>query len=210
MQNPRKLRFVASRFNQLQGLGWVPFGAAWIINAVLATRTPRHSIISTPLQLLVFVGAVLVSLPIYRYYKHTFGRVRQAPPMMNRDIRAILVFAAGCLVWLGVAIGFQLPAGVLLLGFGALFAGYALANARRYGGLQPLWAVLAAAWASTGLLSLLGLLPDTATGDTTTQSGLDWFLVAWGLGWIVGGILDHLVLVRTLGAGQVRDDVGAV
>src|SRR4029450_13384474 len=134
----------------------------------------------------------LMSLTIYRYYRRTFGRVRQAPWIQDRDIRVSLIFAAVGLVWLGVAIGFQLSGGVLLLGFGALFGALALVNARRYGGLQFLLAALAAAWAGTGLLSLLGLLPDTATGDTVTRAGLDWFWVAWGLAWVGGGILDHL------------------
>lgn len=152
----------------------------------------------------------LACLPIAWYYRRTFGRVRQASSTMDRDIGTSLVFVAIGLVWFGVLIGLQLPAGLFLLGLGALLGGYALANARRYGGLQPLWAVWAAAYAMTGLLSLLGLLPGTATGELTASSGLDWFLVAWGLAWIVGGILDHLVLVRTLRPEPARDDVGAV
>lgn len=67
--DPQRLRVVASCFNQLQGLVWVPFGAAWILNAVLATHTPYHGIIATPLQALVLIAAVLVSLPIAWYYR---------------------------------------------------------------------------------------------------------------------------------------------
>src|SRR4029453_17256439 len=87
VQAPHRLRFVASRFNQLKGLVAVPLGAALLVDALLAIRSPYHSVISTPLQALVLAAGFLASLLIYRYYQRTFGRVRQAPAMANRDIR---------------------------------------------------------------------------------------------------------------------------
>ena len=207
VQNPQRLRFVASRYNQLQGLTLIPLGIATILSAVM-TRDPQDPF-PTLLYLLLWVGAGVAGLLISWYYRRTFGRVRVSSTL-DRDMPIIIAFFAGVFVWLGVGVGFGVPLGVILLGIGALCAGFALIDARRYGGLQPLHLTVAVVYAGMGLLSLLGLLPGTASGDATTGSGLNWTLVGLGLAWIVGGILDHLVLVRTLRAGRVSEDVGAV
>ncbi|HKE99147.1 MAG TPA: hypothetical protein VKG45_09485 [Actinomycetes bacterium] len=205
MQDPQRLRFVASRFNHLQGLVAVPPGAALAINALLAIRSPGHSVLSTPLQALVLAVGLLAGLAFIPYYRRTFGQVHPAPWTRTRDARAAGIFIAIGLVWFGVVIGFQLPESLGLVGLGAAFGGIVLANAKRYGGLQLLWATWAAAITGIGLLSLLGLLPDTPTGKLSSQSGLNWSQLAWGLAWVVGGILDHLVLVRTMRSAQVAD-----
>src|SRR4029453_3963136 len=152
------------------------------------------------LGVLAWAAAALASLPIYRYYQRTFGRVQAAPVAVTHAWLSAFSVLVAMIVWFGIGIALQLPDAAGPLGVGVIFAGATLADVWRAGGLRPFGLVVAVAFVGDGLLLLLGPLPDGSVWATT------------GLAFILGGLLDHLLLVRTLPpAGTTEDvDVGAV
>lgn len=177
-----RVRFVTGQFCSLQGLRIVPIGLYLVLFA--AGWLGRQG--DCTLQLPAILLALALYLAAGRYYERRFGRVQRAS---QRAVEALIVVvaliafvAAGALNAAG-----QLPVSMTGLAMAAfLFAVYA-AHGSRY---RWHYAVLGA-----GML-VLSLLP-----LVWKQPGLDLdrvLLGAFGLAYVVGGMLDHLLLVRTL------------
>ncbi|QRK12569.1 hypothetical protein JQX13_22595 [Archangium violaceum] len=213
-QRLQRIQFVTTYYEWLQGLRFVPFGlvqlgfAAW-----LALPEPEGVDAKGRLgvALLAMLVGMLVAAGLYAlagaYYRRRFGEVRRSASTHQRMKQAI-----------GASAVFGLIAGLLtavihkstpLTGFPLseiLFAS-ALAVAwywnwsgrvaRHYLGVAAGFALLAVLHAleANPVYALLPTLPLTSDlrGGAVTLAG------AWGVAIVVMGMMDHWLLVRTLG-----------
>jgi hypothetical protein len=123
--NTRKLdhiRFVASHFNDLQGLRyWVPLG---LITLSLGGTTYFESVPFRILRAVLFLGAVLLAFAARRYYQKRFGEV-EPQSVFLAELEALSVYSpAGTFTRLGG--GFQEVKPVLRLFSAAMGLAFAV------------------------------------------------------------------------------------
>ncbi|MCC6189516.1 MAG: hypothetical protein IT318_10795 [Anaerolineales bacterium] len=182
MYDLQRVRFVTGQFYYLQGLRIVPIGLYLVLLATGWLGRQGDCTLQLP--------ALLLALALYfvagRYYERRFGRVQR---QSQRAAEALLVLVA-LIVFLAAnaidAVG-QLPVSLTGLGMASfLFAVYAVHGSR----YRQHYAIL-----GVGML-VLSLLP---LAWKQTGLSLDRVLLgAFGLAYVVGGVLDHLLLTRTL------------
>jgi hypothetical protein len=215
-QQLQRIQFVTTYYDWVQGLRFVPLGlvqlgfAAW-----LALPTPEGTDAKGRLgvAMLVMLGASLLALGCYAllgaYYRRRFGEVRRSATTNQRMQRAIGMSAvAGLVVGLLVAAirkSAQAPAAeppvLLILVVSALslvwYWQWSGRVARHYLGVAGAFGALAVLHAvdANPVYALLRTLPFTsdARAAAVTLTGM------WGLAVVVMGVLDHRLLVRTLG-----------
>jgi len=187
-----RVRYVTERFGGMQGLRLVPFGLYLLVLAAgTAGLVPRVRPGALDVSLGLLLMAVAGSWLIGRYYDSRFGRV--APMASGRGsagagtgalIGAFTLFLSGF-----VDARLDPPVSVSWLFLGGVTLAYWWGPLRRR-------RVHYAAFG--GVFVLLGLSP-LVTG-TLSGPPLDYvtYTVIMGLGAIVCGILDHVMLVRTL------------
>ena len=115
-----QIKFLATNYSSLQGLRSVPLGLLLLLICLWANNQhgPAKDFI---LPIVFFLGAVLLSITIDQYYKHTFGDIKRT--LTTRRIELIEGVVGGTLA-LGVFwvnISFQLPFTPMGLVFAAAF-----------------------------------------------------------------------------------------
>ena len=199
LQDPERVRYVAANYERLQGLFRVLVGVlvllAWAVvisplGDVLAS--PRAADFITTGNFLTILAGGAAFLLIRNWYGRRYGRVRTGSRFSVRHYltRIVAVFAMLMIV---AAIGSY--TGILQDETGA----YLFFLAIRTGDVASSWPEKQFRWyymvfgtlmILAGVLLAFGMLPDNLTLNL-----LAGFMV---LHLVVGGLLDHLLLVRTL------------
>ena len=180
-----RLRYVSARYDQLQGLRFVPIGFVLVVFSV-------GLMVGFGVWMQVLLGAsvvaALVGVPLAgRMYRARFGEAR--PRGRERPAVALTV---GAVVGLSVSwlSNLELPISLPGLAVGALTAAYAW----RWRQFMRAHLVVAA------LLVLGSVLPlGQLTGDAVHPLSDQVLALVIGVWLIVAGLLDHRLLVRTLG-----------
>jgi hypothetical protein len=145
------------------------------------------------------IGSFLFDQHLRRWYERTYGKVDPDPAVRRTEYAstAILIAAVAAIIIAGRALG---------LADWVIFAGGAMAGLartaaswRRSGGVHPFEVAVAVDWGVLALLAAAGLWSDTyATSIICATAGVTF---------VVAGVLEHLLLTRTL-AGPGLVDVG--
>ena len=206
LEDLERVRYVAANYGHLQGLRKAPVGLfVWLLaaaGALVLAWEPEGDAAVVPAAYVYAVGLLVVALFVVAlmlhgrirvYYERRYGSVRPRPRVPTR--RKVL-YAAIVLAVLNSA-----PLFISLLGVAMLFAYW---PERRF---QAHYVGLGALLAGYGLVYLVGLAValTLVPGLRDVFFGLHYFgrlitLGALGLYFVVGGVLDHLLLVRTMGA----------
>ncbi len=190
---PQRIYQVTRYYDHLQGLCLVPFGVLLLLVAVWKAGWWPWFDKWQPLSGMLFLGlTMLLVWRIRLYYRYTFGHVHQLPgSRRNGNILAILFL--GGLYLIGLAeYQWQWP----VSGTGLFTAVVLVIYYFQTGSFRPHYLVLAALMLIVSLLPLFGVLqaaqvylwgPDGAIG-----------VALFGFIWLVGGLVDHGFLSRTL------------
>ena len=187
-----RIRYVTGHFRALQGFRTVPLGLFVFFLTQGGQAWPAVAQLGS-----VAVLAGLWAL-IDAYYRHAFGRVERLPTAG----REVLFWVIGGLAFVGAVVAeqaWQPPVSPTLLVLGVLLAyPWLLDRVRPYHALFG------------GLVALFGLLP-LLPGVTREAPWWAFDGPAMGLlfggGIILTGVLDHLLLVRTLPPAPAEGDV---
>ena len=188
MDTLRRLRFVTERYPHLQGLRLVPLGFPFLISGAwrsgsLAGIPEITGIAPRYLFLLLLIAAMAVSALAGRYYRRQFGTVQPHPRLGGA--LALVGFAAALAlsVWLQDAFQPAIPLPMVVIGLSVGLLGLAGGHVRWH---YLALAALCLMFASSGVLGV----------PIDTRDALLDNLI--GLGLIVIGLGDHLLLRRTL------------
>lgn len=191
----QRVRVVTANYNYLQGLRLVPFGVWLLLNAIidagwyLPAWIPDWLIVGTYI-LGPFVALVLYWL-IGRYYNHIFGYVQ---PMQSASTSKLawkwnVVIIVSATVWL---VSFLQRPSLSISVTGLLLAGMCLINWWQMKSFSTHYFFVAVALGAASGLALLSLWNDVPIASKSL------LLVLLALYFILRGIIDHLLLVRTL------------
>ncbi len=189
MQDLTRVREITRNYQSLQGLRLVPLGLFFVLLAAGAFGPAGNCTFSLP----ALGASVLLYVLIGVYYRRTFGRVQQewgAREWLGAILGSLLLIA----VWVGatsVDAFLRPPFSTLGLALAALLVGHWYITGR----FLTHYLVMAAVLAGASLLPLLGV-PLQTFGFPATNSAFNSML--FGFMFIVGGFLDHLVLIRNL------------
>jgi len=191
MDNPIRIRYITRNFDALQGLKMVPFGLYFL--AMGAGWLGEQGDLS--LSLPAFLLALLAYWLLGRYYARNFGRVE---PEKGQ-----------------VVFNFLLPLMILLLLWVASFVDYAMRLTVSFFGLTLALVLFAWWWLQeprnrihyavmAGLVALISLAPLGGIGQgwSIIQPPGNLFHLLVGAILAVGGILDHLVLIKSFPQGR--------
>ncbi len=210
----RRIQFVTTYYSWLQGLRFVPIGlvalalAAWLSVADPAQGDPKAQRL---VARLVLLGGMALAGVLYAvlgaYYRRRFGVVQASAFTRQRMIRALGI-SSGIGLLLGGAmylsrrapIASETTVFLTLLASGLGIVWYWHWSGRVAHHYLP----VAAAMAALGLLELLGASPVCALLQrlpftTDARCAAVTLSSAWGVATLVVGVLDHRLLVRTLG-----------
>ena len=218
VRNLERVRYVTENYEVLKGLKRVPVGLMnialgvllWVLQVVDIPRAPEDTygrwavalVFNSLFYLLILllIAALVLSFVFNDYYERRFGKVERR----RFDRRRILIGAtvvAGCLVAYGVDLAVRPPLRLGWLALGVVMIAHAWPKRR----FRAHYIVMSALLVAASFLPLLGI----PLGDTL--QGYSAFIVAFsGLQFVVGGIFDHLLLVRTMKSLPEEDDGGAV
>jgi len=196
-----RVRYVTSRFTAFQGLTRVPLALLCLAYGLYVVTTGE-----TPLVALVLVTLALAVAPMAmdRYYKRAFGSVTPTPTRLLWEVvTAVANFAVVGLMIGAMVLVLRALAPVLIVA-GVGMGIWQLLVWRRHAVVLPSSVAFAALLPVVGLLLLL--FPDRQW----VESGAgNWAAVATGVAVLIGGVLDHLVLTRTVRPIE-RVDVSAL
>ena len=193
----RRLQFLTENYTHLQGLRLIPFGVAFMAKPLIW---------GPQLDKAVLLGLMTVAVVLFYwiglYYKRTFGRVQRRRSAQLRDTLAVVLFFAAVVASLSLEERFQPPVSLLGLSMAALFVYIYRCSA----GQRPYYLAVAALFASLSLVPLLGIArPDEIFGRPGWLGD-----IALGAAYLFVGILDHLLLVRSLKPLPEESDADAV
>ena len=194
MQDLKRVRFVTENYHNLQGLKMVPLGL-WFVAAGAgdAGWWPWFFKTGRPVSHLLGLGlAWFLSWLIGRYYKYNYGQVQPSPQTQRKGRLVTIVGLPALLIALAVDWSMKLPVSLVALLITAYFLTAYLCSSGRF---RKHYVVIALLFAGLGLMPLLLRVP---LSDRIWGPGGVMFTLLLGLGLIAGGILDHLLLVRTL------------
>jgi hypothetical protein len=201
---PTRIRFLTTRYEALQGLRSIPIGVCLTAFGVAQAIRP-DAILSPPdgpaglaLIAMLTAGLLLLERRIAAWYASTYGWVQRRPTTPDWQLLGPLVLMAVVIVTLGVTATAHLP---ITLGLAAITvegSALTLLNWRRYGGVRPSEALITVGFAVAALAAWLRPAPLSRwwlAHSGGPQWGWGWGLV--GLACILGGLLDHLTVVRS-------------
>jgi hypothetical protein len=187
MNSIDQIRFVTGHYYELHGLRWVAWGVVCFAIAAEdagAISTLLMLTVVLPVGLAVFIGASW-------YYMRNFGIVQSptgSPLIAASNLIFVPLLLAGFFLdkWLDVRPFISPFVFALWLATAFWWAG------RKYR-IHYLWVAIAMSVANIGLAFV-----DFPVGSPWLRRGVITWTLA-GFGFIVGGWLDHLLIVRTLG-----------
>jgi hypothetical protein len=184
----RQLESAAASYSYLRGLRLVPLGLLIILAALTNWEVgPLRHLWTFPVAALVITSA---SLPITRYYKEHYGRVR---PSKRQQVREAVATVVSLALMIGVSLVLRSDApwslDLPVNSAAAAWSMVMLVTTAITLGMRKHRVII---W---GSLLVVGLLP-VWNGADPTNIGL---LLA-GLATIATGIFDHRLLARTFGS----------
>lgn len=215
MDELERIRFVTANYGRLQGLRKLPlrlFILLLVAALVVALYWPvdEGAIVSTlyvelvlTFITMVFGSIIFLYFHIRAYYERRYGSVE---PLFHITMRRKVLYAAIIVTALNSTSFF-----ILLMGLAMLFVYW------RERSFQMHYVVMAALAISYGFLHGVGL-PLSLTIFPSLFDTIWWLyekgrliaLTFIGLYFVVGGVLDHLLLVRTMKSVPEEADGGAV
>lgn len=194
LEHLKRVRAVTANYSYLQGLRLVPMGLVLIWLAALGADWLPGLAPGDPLPAFLSLGlAVLGVWLIGFYYMRTFGRVQIARAACRRDLVFCLAWTGGLVVSSLVDARLQPPVSTFGLTSAGLLVGWWWIS----GCFRSHYLFGAAVVAAISCLPLLGLLP-ASPFTVSSEALLNPLLGLWGLVYIIGGLFDHWLLVRTL------------
>ncbi len=194
MRDVDRMRYIATNYDNLQGLKTAAIGLLFLgmgASDALAVLFPR-SVTTVVLLWAMGLAALALFLAAQTYYRRAVGNVRYRFGSRGRDwlvLAAIAVYLASSLAtwsWRGPVDWRQVVLGAVLFAISW--------PDRRY---RAHYLVLAALVAGAALLPPLGVLSPASEHDYPgTDAGVGDLTL--GLYFVIGGLLDHLLLVRSL------------
>ena len=209
-----RIRYVAANYEHLQGLRKVPLGifllltvsAAWLVVSWTSTnvRIPEMYVLtSLALMFLLFIASIASPHFVSTNYERRYGTVQhyRSIPRRRKLLHATMVLA--------ILVGGSLP--MLVMGIAMLAAYW---PDRRF---QKHYVVVGTLAVCVALAHIASTFVWFATGDWIwitggPMSGLPRMFAATVVACylILGGVLDHLLLVRTMKTVPEEGDAGAV
>ena len=191
MDNPTHVRYITRNFDALQGLKMVPFGLFFL--AMGAGWLGEQGDLS--LSLPAFVLTLLVSWLISRYYTRNFGRVNSERSNLVNNF--LLPLAVILILWVAAAIDYsmRLPVSVFGLTLAIILSFWWWLQEQR---TRIHYAIMAS------LIVLISLAPLAGIGEgwlIIQPSGTVFHLLVGAI-FVLGGILDHLILVKSFNQGR--------
>lgn len=198
----KDIRDITANFHYMKGLMMVPLGICNLLIAVLSLGwVPQPWLLSS--LLCALLAAFFLLSATDQYYKKIFGSVQvKARVYMQEAILATVSIVAlliamfiNTVLWLPVNVCGLVLAAILLIGFW---------RGRRYG---KHYIVMAAIIAALSLLPPLGAMIKYLYATLqwpiillSIQGNLQWFFINGivGIIMIIGGLLDHRELVRSM------------
>lgn len=184
MDNPTRVRYITRNFDALQGLKMVPFGLFFL--AMGAGWLGEQGDLS--LSLPAFVLTLLASWLIGRYYARNLGRVNSERSNLANNF--LLPLAVVLILWIAAAVDYwmRLPVSIFGLTLAIVLLGWWWLQEQR---MRIHYAIMA------GLIALISLAPLGGIGEgwSIIQPPGTLFNLLVGVIFMVGGILDHLILV---------------
>lgn len=192
-QELQQIAWVTRNYDHLQGLRQLPFGLMFLFIAIdKAGWWPWFSIWQ-PLSGLAVLGLCAAAYWwIGRYYAHTLGQVEPLPGHGRRMGLAAAIF----LVLFYIAGTVEIARNWPISASGLVIAGGLMVYYWQNGRYRPHYLILAVLMALVSLLPLTGALPPEQVHFFGPDAVIGAFLFA--LICIVGGLVDHWLLVRTL------------
>lgn len=191
MDNPTRVRYITRNFDALQGLKMVPFGLYFL--AMGAGWLGKQGDLS--LSLPAFVLTLLVYWLTGRYYTRNFGRVNSERSNLVNNF--LLPLAVILILWVAAAIDYSMRLPVSVFGLTLaiiLFFWWWLQEQRT----RIHYAIMAS------LIVLISLAPLAGIGEgwLIIQPPGTVFHLLVGAIFVLGGILDHLILVKSFNQGR--------
>lgn len=199
-----RVRYVTANYDHLQGLRKAPVGLFFLLLAVVGAYTlliwrpeggadvpAAYGYAFLPTVVMLFVGTVVLYYRISGYYERRYGSVKLFLQVPMR--RQVLIGVVVLCVFLSSSLG------LLLFGMTVLIAYWPERRFQRHYVAMGALIVGYALFGMAGLYLSLTLLP----GLLDVMLALGYFgrlitLSIVGLYYIVGGFLDHLLLVSTM------------
>ena len=185
MDNPTRVRYITRNFDALQGLKMVPFGLYFL--AMGAGWLGKQGDLS--LSLPAFVLTLLVYWLTGRYYTRNFGRVNSERSNLVNNF--FLPLAVILILWVAAAVDYsmRLPVSAFGLTLAIILLIWWWLQEQR---TRIHYAVMA------GLIALISLAPLGGVGEgwLIIQPPGTLFHLLIGAIFVIGGILDHLILVN--------------
>ncbi|MGF1473545.1 MAG: hypothetical protein ACFB50_17630 [Rubrobacteraceae bacterium] len=207
-----RVRYVTENYEDLQGLRRVPIGllALGIYTFVVFTGFEIRTkfVADIVVTLAVFAGVVLLIayFGIRRYYENRYGRVRVVPRVFRRGrthgfvVFIIIIATAYSILWMREMQAIE-PYPFSLIGLGTMEVFERWPEKR----FRPHRFVLGTVLTLSGFILLILALQGNPYSEILFLHLLAAYLV---LDLVVGGILDHLLLVRTM--KRLPEDSNAV
>lgn len=193
-----RVRFVTENYEQLQGLRWAPIGLYfclyfWFSLTIWSSDRPLTfwwGLVSLVFAVSLIAGMFWAQGAIPRYYQRRFGQVRRGRWIDTVTLPSILLMCLFCAALLVNRI-FHPPVDLALLSFGVCMFVDSWPD-RRFR-IHPL--IMMPVFIAASFLPLLGVW---STSSGQEPSSIEVFLLFMGLYFVVSGVLDHLLLVRTM------------
>jgi hypothetical protein len=198
----RRIHDVTDNFFFWQGLRWIPLGAAMLAYSVMRSADlPTASHAREWIALSLFALALWLSTSVLgRYYARHFGCVRgdASRHVVRTSVKWFVVYPA---IVVAMLIDLELlpPLIVSALAFALAIEAYRQST----GGGRGHYTAFAIGLVAFSILPFFGAAP-------SGKDGLTPLIGILGLIYIVGGVLDHRELVRTLAPIQEDRHVASV
>lgn len=184
MDNPTRIRYTTRNFESLQGLKMVPFGLFFMVMGAGWLGEQGNLSLSLPAFLLTILAYWLIG----RYYDRNYGRVNSERTSLANKILFPLVVLG---LWFTTALDYwlRLPVSIFGLTLAVVLFGWWWLQEQR---MRTHYAIMA------GLIALISLAPLVGIGEgwSIIQPPETLFHLLVGVILLVGGILDHLILVK--------------